>query len=413
MNMDIDQKIKYIDPKELKRHPKNPNLHPDDQIEKLAQIIESQGFRVPIITSRASGFIVSGNGRHEAAMLLEMPTVPVIEQDFKNEKQEIEFMIQDNAISEWSKLDVEAVKLEIENLDIEVSDLGIKEDTMLYHFQDEPPEEREGEDDIPDKENVESVVKPGDIWILGNHRIMCADSTKAENIQKLMNGNKADISFTSPPYNAGLEIKSKVKSKIKKDRNSKYKNSEDSDTQNNFKVFLNDSIKNMVEFSEYAFVNIQMLKGNKISLIEHLFDCRDFLCDVMVWDKLSSQPDKNKNVLNSRFEFINVFSKKANRAIGTKNFRNIDNVLQLSSKKGKDYAKVHKATFPVEFADFFVMNFCENSVLDPFSGTGTTLISCEKNDRTFYGMELDPEYCDIIIKRWENFTGEKAVKEVL
>jgi DNA modification methylase len=177
-----------------------------------------------------------------------------------------------------------------------------------------------------------------------------------------------------------------------------------------YKTFLNDYTATALLVSDYVFSNIQSLAGNKIALIEHLYDMREKFADTIIWNKKSAAPAMARKVLNSQFEYIHVFSNEAKRTIGTRDFKGtLFNVIDMGSRKDKDLASVHRATFPVEFAEHFVNNFTESTCFDPFGGTGTTLIACEKINRNCYMMELDPKYCDVIIKRWKNFTGKQVV----
>lgn len=126
--------------------------------------------------------------------------------------------------------------------------------------------------------------------------------------------------------------------------------------------------------------------------------------------KFQSIPALAHNVLNSTFEYIHVFSNKANRSIGTIDFHGtIDNIMHLPPQRSNEYAAIHNATFSVEFAGWFISRFANESVLDNFGGTGTTMIACEQLDKICYMCELEPSYCDVIIQRWENFTGRKAL----
>ena len=158
-------------------------------------------------------------------------------------------------------------------------------------------------------------------------------------------------------------------------------------------------------------MNVQSIANNKIALIDVLYDNKDIYADTIIWDKQHGQPAMASNVLNSCFEYIHVFSQKANRAIGTIEFRGTnDNILHLPPQRKNDYADIHNATFSVEFASWFISRFAKNSVFDSFGGTGTTLIACEQLGKTCYMSELEPKYIDVIIDRWEKFTGNKAIK---
>jgi len=137
---------------------------------------------------------------------------------------------------------------------------------------------------------------------------------------------------------------------------------------------------------------------------------KEYYADTLIWQKQNAQPAMAENVLNSQFEYIHVFSHKANRAIGTKRFRGtLSNVLDIS-KQNKNGVKEHNATFPIDFAAHFVQNFCENSVLDLFLGSGTTMVASHQLKRKCYGMELDPKYCDVIVRRMIKLDNTLTVK---
>jgi DNA modification methylase len=199
-------------------------------------------------------------------------------------------------------------------------------------------------------------------------------------------------------------------------KSSKYINDSDNKSDAEYIKFLNSFTDNGMKHVQYSFVNIQMLSNNKKALIEYLHRYKDKIADVMVWDKQTAAPAMGENVLNSRFEFIFVFSEKATRAIGTKTFRGtLSNVVEVSKQHRNEYSDIHNATFPIELAAHFAKNFSSNSVLDLFGGTGTTLIACEQLNRTCYMMEYNTQYVDVIIERWEKYTGKKAelIKEAV
>ena len=235
---------------------------------------------------------------------------------------------------------------------------------------------------------------------------MCGDSTSVTDVEKLVNGNIMQMSFTSPPYNVGANIGYE-------NRDSKYANDDDNKTHDEYVQFLIDFTNNCIQNSDYTFVNIQSLANNKISLINYLYKMQDYYADTMIWDKGFGPPAIAKNVMNSAFEYIHIFSKNATRVIGTKEFHGtIPNVLHIGSQRKNEYADIHNATFSIEFVSFFIENFTNKNeyIMDLFGGTGTTLIACEQLNRNCFMMELDPKYCDVIIDRWETLTGEKAVK---
>lgn len=213
----------------------------------------------------------------------------------------------------------------------------------------------------------------------------------------------------SPPYNVGF-----TPSEIGRKKKSKYQNDEDKRSSDDYLNLLTESTRNAMAFSEYSFVNVQSVSSNKLTLIDYLHEMKESFADVMIWDKEYSQPAMGENILNSDFEFVYVFSESATRRIGCKKFRgNVSNILHLSNRKGRDrkIQKIHSATFPIDFAAFFLKTFSMDSVLDLFGGSGTTLIAAEQLGRKCFMMELDPHYCDVIIARWEKLTGKIAILE--
>lgn len=397
MSLERNDKIVWIETKKLIPNPKNTNVHSPEQIERLAKIINYQGFRSPIVVSNLSGFIVAGHARLEAAQKLGLTKVPVSYQDFRDLEQEWAHLNADNAIASWAELDLNMAKDFDFSLDFDLDFMGFKD----FKIEKEN-KNTDKEDEVPEIPQNVFNVQLGDVWQLGNHRVMCGDSTDKETVEKLMNGQKADITFTSPPYNVG---------KTPNGNDQKYLNDSDNKSSDDYVSFLNDFTFNALEFSDYVFSNIQSLSGNKVALIEHLYALKEKFADTMIWDKMTAEPAMARKVLNSRFEYIHIFSNEAKRSIGKKDFRgSIPNIFSLNSRQGKEFAKVHKATFPVQLPEFFLNNFTETSCLDPFLGTGSTLIACEKTNRICYGMELDPHYVSVIIKRWQDFTGKTATK---
>lgn len=343
--------------------------------------------------------IVAGHTRYKAAKKLKLKEVPCIVADDLTEEQIKAFRLADNKVSEQSEWDFDLLAAELDDLiDFDMTVFGFEEDVI-----EEEPEAKE--DDFEAKLPEEPKAKRGDIYQLGNHRLMCGDSTSITDVEMLMDGSGVDISFTSPPYNAGT-----TPTEVKVNKTAKYENDADDKSEEDYKQFLIDFTNNAMLHSEYTFVNIQSLSNNKIALIDYLYDLKDVYADTIIWDKMMSQPAMAENVLNSEFEYVHVFSAKANRAIGTKQFRGtISNIVHLQKQNRNEFSKIHNATFPIEFASFFVKNFSNESVLDLFGGTGTTLIACEQLDRSCFMMEYDPKYVDVIIDRWEQFTGQKAV----
>jgi len=379
----------------IKQNPTNPRIIKDDKFQKLVTSIKEfpEMLEARPIVVNPDMIVLGGNMRLKAAKAAGLTEAPVYVATWEESKAK-EFIVKDNVgFGEWD-WDILANEWDAAELD----EWGLD----VWQPEEEEKEGLTDPDEVPEAPE-EPKTKLGDLYILGEHRLLCGDSTKAEDVEKLMNGEKADISFTSPPYNAGT-----TPTELKMNQKSKYENDSDNKSKNDYLDFLHITTRPLLKHVEFVFVNIQSISGNKLALIEFLYKMRDKYADTIIWQKQNAQPAMANNVLNSQFEYIHIFSDKANRSIGTKEFRGtISNVLEMS-KQTKNKVKNHNATFPFEFAEYFVLNFCENSVLDVFLGSGTTLIAAEKTNRKCYGMELDPKYCDVIVKRWEDFTGKKA-----
>ena len=353
--------------------------------------------------------IIAGNKSIEAASSIGMENVVIVETtgdeivavkrtdiDLDSKKGR-ELALADNATNKANlDFDEEEIAKLSEQFEFDASDWGI--DLGI----DVDVEEAELSED--EKRNIEKRCNLGDVWKLGRHRLICGDSTKAETYQRLMEGVKADITITSPPYNVGCNLQ-----KTSTSCETKYLNSTDSLADLDNLNLLCDFTKNCIENSQYVFVNIQSLANNKVGIIDYLYHFKDYYADTMIWNKGGGAPARANNVLNSNYEYVHVFSEKATRAIGVKKFHGtISNVIDIPPQRNNEYSDIHNATFPVEFAEFFCKNFADKTVLEPFGGTGTTMIVCEQLGQSCYTIELDPIYCDVIIERWKKLTGLKA-----
>jgi site-specific DNA-methyltransferase (adenine-specific) len=385
-----------IDINKLKPYKNNPRKN-DEAVEYVANSIKEFGFKVPIIVDKDYE-IIAGHTRLKAAKQLGLKEVPIIIADDLTEEQVKAFRLADNKVSEIAEWDFNLLDNELSNiLDIDMSNFG-------FDVFEEEEEQEIIEDDFEVIVPEEPKAKLGVIYQLGRHRLMCGDSTSVTDVEKLVNGNIMQMSFTSPPYNVGANIGYE-------NRDSKYANDDDNKTHDEYVQFLIDFTNNCIQNSDYTFVNIQSLANNKISLINYLYKMQDYYADTMIWDKGFGPPAIAKNVMNSAFEYIHIFSKNATRVVGTKEFHGtIPNVLHIGSQRKNEYADIHNATFSIEFVSFFIENFTNKNeyIMDLFGGTGTTLIACEQLNRTCFMMEIDPKYCDVIIDRWEALTGEKA-----
>lgn len=399
---------KLIDPKSLKNHPKNRNKHGQDQIDRLSELYKYHGVRHPIIVSKKSGFIVAGHGRKLSAIRAGIKAFPVVFQDFETDEQEYAFIQSDNAIALWADLDLSGINSDLGDLgpDFDINMLGIKD----FALDMADKEGLTDPDEVP--ENVEPICKIGQIWRLGEHRLMCGDSTDINQVEKLMDKKNADITFSSPPYNLGDNAKLRGYNGDGED--TVYNEKSDHKSQEDYLKFMSAWTNVALKFSTTVFCNVQLLAGNKLALPKYWMEFHDKLIDIMIWDKEHAQPSAAPRVLNSVFELIFIFTDENNpkRSIKTgKEFRGtLQNIFRLNPVRGgkDEFQKSHGAVFPVAFAEHFITKFSTKSVLELFGGSGSTLIACEKTNRKCFMMELDPHYCDVIIARWEKFTGNKA-----
>ena len=227
--------------------------------------------------------------------------------------------------------------------------------------------------------------------------------------QPLWGGVKANISITSPPYGVGDSAKLR-KHYVKGDEELKsFYESHDDDKEKWFGL-ITSALENMAQFSKAQFVNIQMLADNKRDIAEIVHENISQFCDVIIWDKKVAPPQMQKNVLNNQFEFIFVFGNET-MSIPFGDFHGTFSNVIVQTTGNNEFSDIHKAVFPVNLpAKIMEIAGKAETVLDLFGGTGTTMIACEQLGRKCFMMELDPHYVDVIIQRWETFTGQKAVK---
>jgi DNA modification methylase len=391
--------------------PSNARRHDEKNLAAIKGSLKKYGQQKNIVIDK-NNVIRAGNGTYVVAKDLGWTHIYAKIMD-GGETDLTGYAIADNRTGELADWDIPVLGETLESLKMDGMDLGeigfTAED--LEDLIPRPPGGGLTDDDaVPEDSKVDPVCKSGDLWVLGNHRLLCGDCTVKENVDLLMNGEKADMVFTSPPYNLGYNaaLRCKNGSGLK----SAYREKTDHRTQEEYLEFICKITDISIEHAELVAINIQLLAGNKRVLPEYWYRYRHNLVDLCIWDKEHAPPQMAERVLNSVFEFIFLFSSMENpsRAIFTsKKFRgNKDNIYRINPVGKKDkLASDHRAVFPVSFAEHFI-DFCDKLVLDQFLGSGSTLIACEKTGRKCFGMEIDPHYCDVIIKRWEVYTGKKA-----
>ncbi len=370
---------KLVNPKELRPNPKNPNTHDKDQIDRLCKILEYQGWRYPIKVSKQSGFISSGHGRLAASLKLNLKEVPVSYQDYENEDQEYADLVSDNAIASWSNLDLSQINLEVPNLvpDFNIDHLGIKDFTI-----DMSEKGLCDEDEVP--ETVEPISKRGDLYLLGDHRLLCGDSTDILQVERLMNGKKADMVFTDPPYGMNLDtdFESIHSSNIAGSRTNRPVIG-DSEPYDPNPIFTIEAKEVFIWGADYFCQKIP----NGGSWI--------------VWDKRESE--NMDKVHGSTFELC--WSKQKHKKLIYRKLW-----IGFQGMKKDDGLRIHPTQKPIELITWFFEQWGNvgETVIDIYGGSGSTLIACEKTNRKCFMMEIDPHYCDVIVARWEKYTGKKA-----
>ena len=375
--------IKLAEISNIKPYENNPRKLSEQAIKKVAMSLKEYGFRQPIVVDK-NMVIVAGHTRYRASKKLGLKQVPISVIYNLSEEQINAYRIADNRTAEESEWDNELLKMEIKELeakDFKLDLLGFNEDQL----NDILFEEKQGltdEDEVPETPE-EPISKLGDIWKLGNHRVMCGDSPFIDNIDLLTKKEKIYMVFTDPPYNIDYQGV-KDKRKIKNDK-------------------MDD--ESFVDFLTSSLLGCETMYVCCSWQYAHLF--REAMIKIarkpkamIIWDKVN--PAQHLDKYFKQHEIIYYYGDFG----GQKTLRG--DVWNLKRKKNT----LHPTMKPVELITMALTDQKDKkTVYDGFLGSGSTLIACEKLDRICYGMELDPKYCDVIIKRWENFTGKKAELE--
>jgi len=382
----IDDLIPYIN---------NPKKHPDTQVDKIASSIKNYGFTVPVVVD-GQNEIIMGHGRLQAARKLGLAEVPCIVRDDLSEAQVKALRIADNKVSE-SEWDIELLLLELE----EIEDFT---GFALDEIQDLSGDDKEIiEDEVPEPPD-EPVTKSGDLWILGRHRLLCGDSTKAEDVERLMDGKKADMVFTSPPYNANAKTGEGDVFQSKKSVAMYQGVFDDNLPSDEYIGVAKKALENCFSVTDgYIFWNVSYNANSRFEYIRQIEDKLEYLIEQVCWKKTSAIPLKGS--MRRAWEPVYVFSVKGNVLDGDAVVSNVWDISNTHSQY-----KNHKACFPVGLPTKGIEAVKKKNgiVVDVFGGTGTTLIAAEQLNRICYMMEIDPKYCDVIVERWENLTGQKA-----
>jgi DNA modification methylase len=373
--------IKEVAVDKLIPYAKNSRTHSPEQVGQIAASIKEFGFRNPILVDGVG--IIAGHGRLMAAQKLGLGKVPTIDCSDMTEGQKKAYIIADNKLALNAGWDNAMLTIELQDLEDEGFDLtllGFDDKELNALLQPEIVDGLTDEDAIPDVPE-EPKTKLGDIYILGNHRLMCGDSTSIDAVDKLMDGNAVDLIFTDPPYNVGFNGRSGKHDVIKNDNLS----------ESDFETFIGEvcnTIKAINPKAYYIWCN-----WNFYGILQGKLDYKTCI----VWAK---NVFGMGNGYRHQHEFC-LFNGKIDEVI-----KNESDLWEVK----KDHNYVHPTQKPVALSVRAFGNHIKLlNVLDLFGGSGSTLIGAEQTGRKAFLMELDPKYCDVIVKRWEEFTGKKAV----
>ena len=374
--------------KDLKPYENNPRKN-DDAVKYVAESIKEFGFKVPIVIDK-NNVIVAGHTRYKAAKKLKMSEVPCIIADDLTDEQIKAFRLADNKVAEKAEWDFDLLNAELDDI--------IDLDMELFGFEDALQDD--AEEAVEDEFEVELPAEPksklGDIYQLGDNRLMCGDSTVLEDVEKLMGGVQADMLLTDPPYNVNYEGKTKDKLKIKNDKM-------DND---NFRQFLIDAFSNAdMVMKPGAVFYIWHADSEGYNFRGACFDVGWTVRQCIIWNK-------NSMVMGRQdYQWKHepcLYGWKEGAGHLWASDRKQTTVINFDKPTRND---MHPTMKPIPLFDYQIKNNTKGGdvVLDLFGGSGTTIIACEQNGRRGYCMEYDPRYVDVIVDRWEKFTGAKAV----
>jgi len=399
---------------DLVPYARNARTHSDAQVAQIAASMREWGWTNPVLVDEG-GMIIAGHGRVMAARQLGLDAVPVMVAEGWTEAQKKAYVLADNQLASNAGWDNDLRKIELQELSAE----GFPVDLIGFDNIDallaaDGPEGLTDPNTVPDVPAVPVTVE-GDIWLLGRHRLMCGDSTSIDAVERLMAGQKADFCFTSPPYNANIKAAQMHSKAPKAGKGGLYVGGyQDDRTSDEYVQFNADIIATLSTIAADNFTccyNINYNKNSPSEYIDVVHAAKQTLplVETIVWEKAMAVSLQGDN-LTRIYEFVFVLCKgkfkiNKNRTECLRNLWKISNI-------GANHES-HKACFPLALVEEGIKNFCPHGgvIVEPFGGTGTTLIAADKMGCSAYLMELDPKYCDVSVLRWQDFTGQTATLE--
>ena len=372
---------------EIKPYDKNPRKN-DGAVDAVAESIKQCGYCAPIVIDE-DNVILAGHTRLKALKKLKYKECECVRKVGMTEEQKRKYRLLDNKTNELAEWDMDLLKGELDGLDFLDFDFGFD-----IGIESEP--QAIVEDDAPEvDEDSEPITQLGDIWQLGRHRLMCGDSTDKETVELLMDGKKADMVFTDPPYGVsytgGLQFKNGT---VEKNNREMIKNDDVDIYEDVFRI--------LSQFSNGACY--VWFAGTKAATLYNAAEKYGEIHALIIWVKNGGYGALNANYKQKHEPCL--YWKPKNAKLNFCGATTETTVWEVNKDGVNEY---HPTQKPIALPAKAISNHDVETVLDLFGGSGSTLIACEQLNRTCYMMELDPKYCDVIIKRWEKFTGEKAV----
>lgn len=335
-----------------------------------------------------------------------MEVVPAMFQDFETEEQEYAAGVSDNSVASWAELDLKGIHLDLGELGpFDLDLLGIKD----FQFEPDPEKNNGDEDAVPEKPN-EPKSRLGDLFILGNHRLLCGDSTDVQAVSKLMSGEKADMVFTDPPYNTNLD--GRLDEIYSRDKTKNICETKEWDQNFDLRIFCDCLfLADAVSVHANWFLFNGWYQFWKHTMPYFFNKGEDWACRPFIWCKKFAMTNLGGKSFASATEPVVIAYRKGHIWNPKKGTDNYDYVLLSSNEGGRSYEHPTAKPIALLLRLIEIGSNPENLILDPFLGSGSTLIAAEKTGRRCYGMEIDPHYCDVILERWAKYTGKDPVRE--
>jgi DNA modification methylase len=370
----------------------NPRKITDEAMGRLTKSLAEFGNIQPITWNVRTGNVVGGHQRLKVYKAMGKTEVDVWAVDLDEQKEKAANIALNKLSGEFDMPMLKDILEEIDTGDLDMEITGFGMDEIALMMEDAHPEVTE--DEVPEVP-VDAITKPGDLWLLGEHRVLCGDSTSEADVARLMNGEKADMVFTDPPYGVnydGGHATDKRREKLKND---------------NSTLIYDDSVPNMFKHSkDEAALYLWFAATKSLQVLQVLQANNYVIRSWLIWNKNQAQFGAIGAQYKQKHEPCLYCFKKGESPY----WNGPNNEVSVWDEKRSRINEFHPTQKPVELSGRALANSCPASglVLDLFLGSGATLIGAEQTKRKCYGMEISPNYCDVIVKRWENLTGKKA-----